>query len=55
MTNSQAYWKKRMDEIFAYVDQTDIDFFDELQSIYTEGRQNVQKEIYSFYSQICQR
>ena len=45
------YWKKRTDEIMAYVDRTDIDFFDELQSIYTEGRQNVQKEIYAFYAQ----
>ena len=51
MANSQEYWKKRMDEIFAYVDQTDIDFFDELQNIYTEGRQSVQKEIYAFYAQ----
>ena len=48
---SSAYWKKRTDEIMAYVDRTDIDFFDELQSIYTEGRQNVQKEIYAFYAQ----
>ncbi|EOI57480.1 minor capsid protein [Enterococcus gilvus] len=51
MVNSQDYWKKRMDEIFAYVDQTDVDFFDELQNIYTEGRQSVQKEIYAFYAQ----
>ncbi|WP_373782084.1 phage head morphogenesis protein, partial [Jeotgalibaca porci] len=48
---SSAYWKKRTDEIMAYVDRTDIDFFDELQKIYTEGRQNVQKEIYAFYAQ----
>ena len=48
---SSAYWKKRTDEIMAYVDRTDIDFFDELQSIYTESRQNVQKEIYAFYAQ----
>lgn len=32
-----------MDEIMAYTDQTDIDFFDELQAIYTENRQIVQK------------
>lgn len=40
-----------MDEIMAYVDRTDIDFFDELQNIYTESRQNIQKEIYAFYAQ----
>lgn len=40
-----------MDEIMAYTDQTDIDFFDELQAIYTENRQIVQKEIYAFYAQ----
>lgn len=51
MTSSQKYWIKRMDEIFAYVDRTDIDFFDELQTIYTESRQSIQKEIYSFYAQ----
>lgn len=39
-----------MDEIMAYVDRTDIDFFDELQNVYTEGRQNIQKEIYNFYA-----
>ena len=48
---SQQYWIKRMDEIMAYVDKTDLDFFDELQSIYTENRQNIQKEIYKFYTQ----
>ena len=46
---SQQYWIKRMDEIMAYVDKTDLDFFDELQSIYTENRQNIQKEINKFY------
>lgn len=40
-----------MDEIMAYTDRTDIDFFDELQIIYTKSRQNVQKEIYAFYVQ----
>nr|WP_239660643.1 minor capsid protein [Enterococcus faecalis] len=48
---SASYWSKRMDEIMAYTDQTDIDFFDELQAIYTENRQIVQKEIYAFYAQ----
>jgi SPP1 gp7 family putative phage head morphogenesis protein len=51
LNKSPKYWSSRMDEIMAYVDRTDIDFFDELQAIYTEGRQNIQKEIYSFYSQ----
>ena len=49
--NSQEYWIKRMDEIMAYVDKTDLDFFDELQYIYTEARQSLQKEIYAFYAQ----
>ncbi len=35
----------------AYTDRTDIDFFDELQIIYTKSRQSVQKEIYAFYVQ----
>lgn len=48
---STNYWSRRMDEIMAYVDRTDIDFFDELQAIYTESRQNVLKEIYAFYAQ----
>lgn len=48
---SAKYWADRLDEIMAYVDQTDMDFFDELQDVYTESRQNVQKEIYAFYAQ----
>ncbi|MGM0206444.1 hypothetical protein IGI96_000913 [Enterococcus sp. DIV0421] len=51
LEKSANYWSSRMDEIMAYVDQTDLDFFDELQTIYTEGRQSVQKEIYEFYAQ----
>lgn len=47
---SQSYWKKRMDEIFSYVDKTDYDFFYELQSIYSDSAQQVQKEIFNFYS-----
>lgn len=50
INKSPKYWSNRMDEIMAYVDRTDIDFFDELQTIYTEGRQNIQKEIYNFYA-----
>ncbi|EPH98176.1 phage protein F-like protein [Enterococcus faecalis 13-SD-W-01] len=51
MADSQEYWIKRMDEIMAHVDRTDLDFFDELQSVYTEARQNALKEIYGFYTQ----
>lgn len=51
---SAKYWSDRMDEIMAYVDQTDIDFFDELQDIYTESRQSVQKEIYAFYAEYAE-
>lgn len=47
---SQTYWKNRMDEIFEHIDQSDLDFFDELQSIYTEARKDIQKEIYAFYA-----
>ncbi|PEH49311.1 minor capsid protein [Enterococcus faecium] len=50
---SQQYWINRMDEIMAYVDQTDLNFFDDLQSIYIEARQDVQKEIYAFYAQFA--
>lgn len=50
LNKSPKYWSGRMDEIMAYVDRTDIDFFDELQNVYTEGRQNIQKEIYNFYA-----
>lgn len=50
LNKSPNYWSSRMDEIMAYVDRTDIDFFDELQNVYTEGRQNIQKEIYNFYA-----
>ncbi len=37
LNKSPKYWSSRMDEIMAYVDRTDIDFFDELQATYTEG------------------
>lgn len=49
MTNSQEYWKKRMDEIMAHIDRTDIDFFYELQETYSEYLKAVQKEVYAFY------
>lgn len=49
MTSSAEYWKKRMDEVLAYVDRTDIDFFGELQSIYQEYYQKTVKELYAFY------
>ncbi|MGM0174100.1 polymorphic toxin type 50 domain-containing protein [Enterococcus sp. DIV0800] len=49
MASSAEYWKKRMDEVLAYVDRTDIDFFGELQSIYQEYYQKTTKELFSFY------
>lgn len=49
MASSVEYWKKRMDEVLAYVDRTDIDFFGELQSIYQEYYQKTVKELYAFY------
>lgn len=39
-----------MDDLMAYVDRTDLDFFDELEAIYKESRQAIQKEIYDFYA-----
>lgn len=51
---SQTYWKKRMDEVFSYVDKTDYDFFYELQSIYSDSAQQVQKEIFNFYSKYAE-
>lgn len=52
--NSQAYWKKRTDEIFAHIDQMDYDYFYELQSIYSESAQQIQKEIYNFYAKYAE-
>lgn len=40
-----------MDEIMAHVDRTDLDFFDDLQTIYTDARKSVLNEIYAFYAQ----
>lgn len=51
---SQSYWKKRMDEVFSYVDKTDYDFFYELQSIYSDSAQQIQKEIFNFYSKYAE-
>lgn len=48
--SNQQYWKDRMDEILAYVDQSDINFFDELQSIYQEFYRETNKELFAFYS-----
>lgn len=39
-----------MDELMAYVDRTDIEFFYDLQDIYTEYLRAAQKEIYTFYA-----
>ncbi|MDR2278901.1 MAG: minor capsid protein [Vagococcus sp.] len=52
--NSQTYWKKRTDEIFAHIDQMDYDYFYELQSIYSESAQQIQKEIYNFYAKYAE-
>ncbi|MFI3939681.1 minor capsid protein [Vagococcus fluvialis] len=52
--NSQTYWKKRTDEILAHIDQMDYDYFYELQSIYSESAQQIQKEIYNFYAKYAE-
>lgn len=49
MASSAEYWKKRMDEVLAHIDQTDIDFFGELQTIYQNYYQQTTKELFAFY------
>ena len=53
-TSFSEYWKKRMLEILAYVDRTDLDFFSELDEIYKDYYQQTTKEIYAFYQKYAQ-
>lgn len=48
--NHLDYWSGRSDEIFRYLDQKDIDFFAELNKIYQEQANEMQKAFYDFVS-----
>lgn len=48
--NHLDYWSGRSDEIFCYLDRKDIDFFAELNKIYQEQANEMQKVFYDFVS-----
>lgn len=48
--NHLDYWSKRSDEIFRYLDRKDIDFFAELNKVYQEQANEMQKAFYDFVS-----
>lgn len=48
--NHLDYWSERSDEIFHYLDRKDIDFFAELNKVYQEQANEVQKDFYDFVS-----
>lgn len=48
--NHLDYWSGRSDEIFRYLDKKDIDFFAELNKIYQEQANEMQKAFYDFVS-----
>lgn len=48
--NHLDYWSGRSDEIFRYLDRKDIDFFAELNKIYQEQANEMQKAFYDFVS-----
>lgn len=48
--NHLDYWSKRSDEIFRYLDRKDIDFFVELNKVYQEQANEMQKAFYDFVS-----
>lgn len=48
--NHLDYWSGRSDEIFHYLDRKDIDFFAELNKIYQEQANEMQKAFYDFVS-----
>lgn len=45
----QEYWNKRTEELMLYADRKDIDFFEELQRIYSNHSKEVQKDIFEFF------
>ena len=48
--NHLDYWSERSDEIFRYLDRKDIDFFAELNKVYQEQANEIQKAFYDFVS-----
>ncbi|WP_053091806.1 minor capsid protein [Streptococcus oralis] len=48
--NHLDYWSGRSDEIFRYLDRKDIDFFAEINKIYQEQANEMQKAFYDFVS-----
>ena len=46
--NHLDYWSGRSDEIFRYLDRKDIDFFAELNKVYQEQANEMQKAFYDF-------
>lgn len=48
--NHLDYWSERSDEIFRYLDWKDIDFFAELNKVYQEQANEMQKAFYDFVS-----
>ena len=48
--NHLDYWSGRSDEIFRYLDRKDIDFFAELNKVYQEQANEMQKAFYDFVS-----
>ena len=48
--NHLDYWSGRSDEIFRYLDRKDIDFFAELNKVYQEQANEIQKAFYDFVS-----
>lgn len=49
----EKYWQKRMDDIYRYVDRTDIDVYKELADIYSEFARDLQEEIFKFYGKFA--
>ncbi|XJS09855.1 minor capsid protein [Aerococcaceae bacterium WGS1372] len=43
------YWSDRIDDIFRYVDQRDVEYFKELEELYSDQALQIQKEIFNFY------
>lgn len=48
--NHLDYWSGRSDEIFRYLDRKDIDFFAEMNKVYQEQANEMQKAFYDFVS-----
>lgn len=46
---NSAYWKKRTEEILSKADKSDMDFFYEIQDLFTQTSKEVADAIFSFY------